>query len=178
MILACFHAKGYQEAGIEEMRAIHAALQRRLPSRGNTSFSYIATVLEEAGVKVHYAGAFASIEEPYASQLKGVLHFHDFAAAEASLRNLDAAYREYVAAHDHKGIGCVRKILLKGKQRAERLAASRRVSEQKRREKREIAGWFRVWLENPDIFFDWLALRKQTEEFQGMFGNGSGSNAR
>lgn len=169
IILDCYREKGYQKAGIEEIRALRAELQRRLGNRGATSLLYIATVLEGAGVKVHYAGSFPTMPEPYASRLKGVLHFHDLAVAEASLRNLDAAYREYLAARDHKGVSYARNVVLQGKQRAEQLARNRRVSEAKRREKQEIASWFRVWLETPGLFFDWLALRKQAQEYCELF---------
>jgi hypothetical protein len=31
----------------------------------------------------------------------------------------------------------------------------------KRAEKEEIARWFAIWLQTPDLFSDWLALRKQ-----------------
>ena len=67
--------------------------------------------------------------------------------------------------------------MLKGKQRAASLGASPRVSPEKRREKQEIAAWFRVWLETPDLFFDWLELRKQSEEFQDAFGESRGQPA-
>ncbi len=36
---------------------------------------------------------------------------------------------------------------------------------QKRLQKQEIATWFKIWLETPTIFDDWLAMRKNTEEF-------------
>jgi hypothetical protein len=42
------------------------------------------------------------------------------------------------------------------------------VSPDKRAEKQEIATWFRIWLETPDLFFDWLELRKASEEFRGL----------
>lgn len=107
--------------------------------------------------------------EPYASRLKGALRFHDLASAEDSLGKLDAAYREYRAAGDRAGANEVRAILLKGKQRALGLASNPRVREEKRFEKREIVQWFTVWLQTPDIFFDWLALRQQSEEFKNVF---------
>lgn len=110
------------------------------------------------------------LAEPYASRLDGLVHFHDLATAEASLLSLHAARREYAVARDHAGVRAVESLALEGKQLAKRIAASRRVSEAKRREKREIAEWFRVWLESPEIFFDWLDLRKQSEEFRRMFG--------
>ena len=160
-------------AGIKEMRVIRAELQRRLPGGSRTSYSYIASILSEAGVTVQYAGAAPRMEEPYSSRLKDALHFHDLASAENSLRNLDAAYRSYFAAGDLRGMNLVRAILLKGKQRALQLAANPRVREEKRREKREIASCFTVWLQTPDIFSDWLGLRKQSEEFRREFGEGS-----
>jgi hypothetical protein len=43
------------------------------------------------------------------------------------------------------------------------------VEAHKRAEKVEIAGWFRIWLETPDAFFDWLDVRKQSPEFRAKF---------
>jgi hypothetical protein len=109
------------------------------------------------------------MEEPYASRLSGALHFGDLESTEAALRKLDEFYREYRKVSDRLGTNLVRTLAVKGKQRAESLARNPRVSPEKRREKREIASWFRVWLEAPDLFFDWLDLRKQSEEFRRMF---------
>jgi hypothetical protein len=114
------------------------------------------------------------MEEPYARRLDGMLRFRDLASAEESLRKLDTAYREYREVSDRVGTSLVRSLVLKGKQRAESLAANARVNPQKRREKQEIARWFHVWLEVSDLFFDWLELRKQSEDFQQQFSNHHG----
>jgi len=44
------------------------------------------------------------------------------------------------------------------------------VAAEKRAEKAEIRQWFRVWLETPEAFFDWLELRKRAPEFVEKFG--------
>lgn len=111
------------------------------------------------------------MEPPYADRLAGVLHFHDFDEAESALRKLDEIYQEYRAASDRVGTVLVRSLVLKGKLRAESLAANPRVRLEKRREKQEIAQWFRVWLDLSDLFFDWLEMRKQSEDFQKTFSN-------
>jgi hypothetical protein len=49
------------------------------------------------------------------------------------------------------------------------IARNHKVEPQKRAEKEEIANWFRIWLETPDVFFDWLDVRKQSPEFQAKF---------
>jgi hypothetical protein len=35
---------------------------------------------------------------------------------------------------------------------------------------REVSQWLTIWLQNPQIFADWLALRRSTPEFQELFG--------
>jgi len=34
----------------------------------------------------------------------------------------------------------------------------------------EVAQWLTVWLQNPQIFTDWLALRRESAEFRERFG--------
>jgi hypothetical protein len=95
-----------------------------------------------------------------------------------SLIRLDSIYREYRDASDRLGTSLVRELVLKGKLRAESLAASSRVNPEKRKEKQEIAVWFRVWLEVPDLFFDWVEVRRQSDDYRRRFpgknGNGNG----
>lgn len=164
-----------ERAGPPEIRAIQAELRQRLGPGSKTSPSYIAGVLLASGVRVEIPPGRddryldPEIEEPYATRLGGLLQFRDLASAEAAIRSLDAAYREYRSATDRPGARLVRSLMVKGKLRAESLARNRRVGAEKRREKQEIASWFRVWLEAPDLFFDWLELRKGSEEFKQMF---------
>ena len=171
LILDCFRTHRWGRVGREEIRTVEAELRRDLGPAGKTSFSFIANVLREAGARVDYEDRYVDplMEEPYAGRLQGVLQFGDLAAAEASLRQLDAIYREYLQATDQVGTRLVRSLVVKGKQRAGSLAASSRVGQEQRQQKQEIAAWFRVWLETPDIFFAWLELRKQSEEFLRLF---------
>jgi hypothetical protein len=170
-ILDCREQQRVESAGLRELRRIQNEVQSRLATPKAPSLSYIAAVLREAGVRVDYEDRYADpvIPERYRSRLEGVLHFHDLAAAENAIRALDAAWREYRASGDRQGAELARKLALRGRQRAESLAANPRVDPGKRREKREIAGWFGLWLENPDLFFDWLDLRKHADDFREAF---------
>ena len=47
-----------------------------------------------------------------------------------------------------------------GRRRAEMIARNHKVEPEKRAEKEEIMQWFKVWLDTPDAFFDWLEVRK------------------
>ncbi len=175
LILDCHERQRLENVGVRELRRIQSEVRERLAASKPPSLSYIAAVLREAGTRVDYEDRYADpvIPERYRSRLEGVLHFHDLAAAENSIRALDAAWREYRAASDRDGAVLARKLVLRGRTRAESLAANPRVDARKREQKREIARWFAVWLENPDLFFDWLDLRKRADDFRERFGHGA-----
>jgi hypothetical protein len=100
--------------------------------------------------------------------LKGILSFKRFSDAEETLRKLELLRRQFLRCRDERGLEDCRQAGLLGRRRAELVSRNRRVSTERRRQKKEIAFWFQVWLETPDIFEDWLAMRKRTEEFQAL----------
>jgi hypothetical protein len=164
-------AHGMRTAGPAEIYRIDEAIRHALGDQKKTSFSYIEEVLRGCGIELQNHSRFSrsSIPEPYATRLKGVLQFRDLASAESCLRRLNEEHQAYIQATDRAGISAVRSLLLKGKLRALRLAADPRVDASKRQEKQEIARWFTVWLQTPDLFFEWLEIRKRSEEFHRMF---------
>jgi hypothetical protein len=62
-----------------------------------------------------------------------------------------------------------RSTVLSLKRELELVIASSRTSESDRRLARELAEWLTVWLQNPQIFPDWFALRRNTAEFRQLF---------
>jgi hypothetical protein len=174
ILLDFCRARGRQRIEAGDLHAACNEIRRQLGPGDRTSLGYIALILREAGYEVQYEDRYSDpvMPEPYAHRLKGALEFHDLASAEQSLRRLDAIYREYSSAVDRFGTTMVRALVKKGKLRAQSLAVSRRVHAEKRQEKQEIARWFQVWLETPDLFADWLALRKSSDEFRRLFGGG------
>jgi hypothetical protein len=172
IILELHLPRGPKRVEAAELRAIRDELRNRLGPGDRTSLGYIASVLREAGHEVQYEDRYSDLDmpEPYRSRLQGVLEFHDLASAERSLLKLDAIYREYQGASDRAGARWVYALVKKGKLRARSLGANPRVEARKRIEKQEIARWFQVWLETPDLLADWLELRKSSAEFRNLFG--------
>lgn len=188
ILLDFFRARDVGQIEVGDLENARNELRRRLGLDDRTSLGYIASVLRGAKYVVKYDESVSGsslpnrsldpvMPEPYAARLKGVLKFHDLASAEESLRQFDAIYREYQSTADRAGIKWVRTLVKKGKQRARMLALSRRVQVRKRQEKQEIASWFQVWLETPDLFADWLALRKSSDEYRKLFGGGDAAEA-
>ncbi|MEJ2109187.1 MAG: hypothetical protein P8Z37_04585 [Acidobacteriota bacterium] len=108
------------------------------------------------------------IDDPYRQDLEGILEFTTFEEAEKTIRKLEKLCRKYANSSDKKGVGYCRDIALLGRRRAEFISRNKRVDLHKRLQKREISEWFRVWLETPDLFEDWLEMRKLTEAFKKL----------
>ncbi|MBN1571196.1 MAG: hypothetical protein JXA73_25395 [Acidobacteria bacterium] len=108
------------------------------------------------------------LDPPYREDLAGILSFSSFEEAENTILSLEKLCRKYQSASDKKGVEYCRKIASLGRRRAELISRNKKVDAHKRLQKKEIAAWFKIWLETPAIFGDWLAMRKNTEEFQKL----------
>lgn len=135
---------------------------------GKTGADYIAEVLKSEGWKVVLSQR-EEAEEEYEEEFEDLLHFKTLEDAEVSLTRLDELMRKFRAHGEKAAVERVLDVARLGKRRAEMIARNRKVDAHKRAEKEEIANWFRIWLETPDAFFDWLDLRKQSPEFQKKF---------
>jgi hypothetical protein len=135
---------------------------------GKTGPDYIAEVLKSEGWKVVLTQR-EEAEEEYEEEFEDLLHFKTLEDAEVSLTRLDELMRKFRAHSEKAAVERVLDVARLGKRRAEMIARNRKVDANKRAEKEEIADWFRIWLETPDAFFDWLDLRKQSPEFQKKF---------
>ena len=147
-------------------------LRRRLLAEhgeaGKTGPDYIADVLKDAGHKV-LLNLQEEAEEQYEEEFEDLLHFKTLGDAEVSIMRLDELMRKFRTHEEHAAVERVLGVARLRKRRAEMIARNHKVEQQKRAEKEEIAGWFRIWLETPDAFFDWLDVRKQSPEYKAKF---------
>jgi hypothetical protein len=98
------------------------------------------------------------------------LHFKTLQDAEVSLTRLDELMRRFQLHGEKAAVERVLEVGRLGKRRAEMISRNRKVDARKREEKKEIGEWFRIWLETPDAFFDWLDVRRASPEFKEKFG--------
>src|SRR5262245_172173 len=135
---------------------------------GKTGSDYVVDVLKGAGLKVNLS-QLEEVEDQFEEEFEDLLHFKTLGDAEVSLMRLDELLRRFRAHEEKAAAGRVLEIARLGKRRSEMIARNHKVGPHKRAEKDEIANWFRIWLENPDAFFDWLDVRKQSAEFRAKF---------
>src|SRR5262245_18560002 len=168
MILRAAAAIGAEKWTPAEIEQLRRKLLSDHGAEGKTGNDYIAEVLEGAGWKVVLTQQ-EEAEDQFEEEFEDLLHFKTLSDAEVSLMRLDELLRRFRAHAENAATERVLQIARLGKRRAEMIARNHKVEAHKREEKEEIAGWFRIWLENPDAFFDWVEWRKQTPAYRATF---------
>ena len=170
MILSTARSMGIQRWATAEIDQLRRKLLSEHGEHGKTGNDYIADVLKETGWKVQLTER-EEAEERFEEEFEDILHFKTLKDAEVSLTRLDELLRRFKAHGEAAAMERVLEIARLGKRRAEMISHNRKVEAPKREEKKEIAEWFRIWLETPDAFFDWLEVRKASPEFSEKFGD-------
>src|SRR5580765_15393 len=160
LILQTARAIGAQKFTPAEIEQLRRRLVAEHGEAGKTGGDYIADVLKSAGFRV-----VLSQQEEF----EDLLHFKTLEDAELSIMRLDELMRKFQAHQERAAVERVLNVARLGKRRAEMISRNPKVEPAKRDEKIEIANWFRIWLETPDAFFDWLDVRKQSPDFQAKF---------
>jgi hypothetical protein len=170
MILEAAWELGVQKWSAAEIDQLRRKLLADHGEAGKTGNEYIVDVLKSAGLKIQLTER-EEAEERFEEEFEDILHFSTLADAEVSLTRLDELLRRFKTHGEKAAVDRVLEIARLGKRRAEMISRNRKVDEKKRQEKHEIAEWFRIWLETPDAFFNWLDVRKSSPEFRRTFGN-------
>ena len=159
-----------------EVEQIRRQLVARLGPGGKTSPDYIAGVLETAGMRIVWSTK-ADTEGQYEEEFQDLLHFATLEDAEMCIVRLDELFRKFKEDGERAAMKRVLEVARMGRRRAEMIARNHKVEPEKRAEKEEIMQWFKVWLDTPDAFFDWLEVRKSSPDFQRRFAKGASADA-
>ncbi len=151
-----------------EIEQIRRRIIAQLGARNKTSFDYIVSVLQEAGIRM-VLSTRSDTAGKYEEEFADLLHFSTLEEAEMCLVRLDELLRKFLVEGERSAAERVREVARLGRRRAEMICRNHKVDARKRQEKAEVAQWFAIWLKTPEAFFDWLEVRKQSLEFQGRF---------
>jgi hypothetical protein len=168
LILETARSIGVQKWTPAEIDQLRRRLIAEHGEAGKTGAEYIADVLEAAGLKLELT-LQEEAEDQYEEEFEDLLHFKTLEDAEVSVMRLDELMRKFRSQGEHAAVERVLNVARLGKRRAEMISRNQKVEAPKRAEKAEIANWFRIWLETPDAFFDWLDVRKESAEFKSKF---------
>jgi hypothetical protein len=175
LIIEVWEKLDCESVGGEEIEAIELVVRDKLGSNAVESPMIIARLLADEGAELRHAEILEldvkrRLESPYDAMFRNILKFSDFRQTLNSIRQLENLRRKFLAENDKEGLRLVRETGIRGKNRASMIAKNERVDKQKRLEKAEIAEWFRLYLESPEVFESWIKLRRNSKDFKEKFG--------
>jgi hypothetical protein len=174
LIIEVWEKLDCESVGAQEIQAIETVVREKYGFSAVESPMIIARLLADEGAELRHVEILEldvarRTESPYDAMFRNILKFSDFQQTLASIRQLENLRRKFVAEDDREGLRLMREIAIKGKNRALMISKNEKVTEEKRAEKHEIAEWFTIWLQNPEVFENWIILRQNSPDFTGRF---------
>jgi hypothetical protein len=168
MVLEIYDREAMGEVTAREIAIINRGLVEEFGEGGAMAPAEIARLLVDEDLPVRFEQVFrmASTTEKYELLFEGFSLNESLAEAEASLREINDLYRKFQRLGDRTGARFARQTAERAKRNAASLSRSARLTEFKRAEQQEIAQWFSIWLQTPDLFTQWLELRKSAPGFK------------
>lgn len=165
-----------ESVGAKEILAIGEAVRERFGDGAVDNPMIIARLLTDEGAELRHSEVMDlwvkyEHSDPYDAIFRGVLKTATLKQALQTIRDLENFRKKFMADEDKTALRRLREIGLRGKNEAVEAAEKNIIlTEVQKKEKIEIAGWFKLWLETPDFFENWIALRKRSPEFVRDFG--------
>lgn len=163
-----------ESVGARELHQIQSAIRERFGEGAVDSPASIARTLADEGAVLRHPEVLdfdTQWRERFFSDLisAGDLDFSGLAEAAESIKRLEAVRKKLEQEPDGGKLSALRDLVLRIKNETEMVARSRIVDANERLEASEIGQWLTVWLQEPDIFDDWLSLRQRSAEYNAVF---------
>lgn len=163
-----------ESVGAAEIEAIETVVREEYGAGAVDSPMRIARLLADEGAELRHAEVMAlyvarASNRPYEAAFRSVLDITDLRTARSSIRNLENLRRKYRSDNDREGLRLVRETGIQGKELARETAARKNVDAATRAMNDEIAQWFTIWLQTPEVFEHWVDLRQGSPEFKKTF---------
>jgi hypothetical protein len=165
-----------ESVGARELETIQQAIVELFGEGAIESPASIARALADMGASLRHPEILdsdARWREGFSLErlLPEQLSFSSLAAASDSIFKLDDLRKQFEQEGNRAGLQRLRELALEVKRELQLVARSKAVGQRKRREAKETAQWLIIWLQDPQIFPDWLSLRRRTPEFIEKLGS-------
>src|SRR5262247_3908419 len=173
LVLDIYDNEAMGEVTAREIAIINQALIEEYGAGGAMTPAEIARILHDEELPVRFDQIFRMMTttEKYENVFAHFLENADLAEAENSIREIDALYRRFKKAGDGAGVRFAFEAARTARSNSIELSQLSQLQAARRREQAEIAQWFGVWLQTPDLFTEWVELRKASAEFKKLFYN-------
>lgn len=172
LIIEVWEKLDCESIGSPEIEAIEEVVRDVLGDQAVESPMRIARILADEGAALRHSEIMELHvrryeAKPYTAEFRNILKLGSFRQTLSSVRSLDNLRRKFLADGDKNGVRLIRERVIEAKKQLTKTA-----------EEIEIAQWLTVWLQTPDAFETWVALRQRAADFKEHFGVSNEKSAR
>ncbi len=176
LIIEVWEKLDCENIGAAEIEAIEEVVRDQYGQQAVESPMRIARLLADEGAELRHSEIMQLYiarvsNRPYEAAFRDVLNISGLRSALRSIRTLESLRRKYTGDNDKEGVRLVRETALRGKVAAAETAERVRIDAVTRQINAEIAQWFTIWLQTPEVFDTWVDLRQRSQDFIDKFGN-------
>ncbi len=178
LVISCWDELRRPAVGARVLTIVQKRVAKQLTHGAGLSPAAIARILADEGAEMHHPEIIETDAAWRQKRLSGTKEFaaiHEaleqvtgLAAAEDLLRNLETTRRKFESDENKDGLARLRSLAIQARQTASLMVEGAK-TEQLQRTHLEIVEWLKVWLQTPNLFNDWLELRKRSQEFRASF---------
>ena len=175
LIIEVWEKLDCESVGSSEIEAIEEAVRGRFGDAAVDSPMAIARLLADEGADLRHSEIMELYlarrsDRPYDAPLLNLIDTTSLAATLRSIRNAENLRRKFASDNDRTGMRLLREEMIKAKQAAAQASQDRKRQPAVRSLNAEIAQWLTLWLQSPELFENWVTLRKTSADFIRRFG--------
>jgi hypothetical protein len=175
LIIEVWEKLDCENVGAAEIEAIQQAVSAQFGDAAVESPMKIARILADEGAALRHSEIMELwvrqyTDRPHEAEFRNLLRLDDLESALRSLQQVDNLRRKFRSTDDKEGLRLLREEVLEAKTAALRASRDKKLDERTRRTKAETAEWLTIWLQSPEIFENWIKLRRSSAEFKNKFG--------
>jgi hypothetical protein len=174
LIIEVWEALDCESVGARELEQIQQALRQKFGEGALESPASIARTVADEGAVLRHPEVFECDlrwrgKQLAQTSLGGDLNFAGLLSAVESFAKLEEKRLEFDARGDKTGAKQLREFVIGARKDAQLRARSNIVDKDERKQATEISQWLTIWLQAPELFRDWLDLRRRSLEFCKLF---------
>ena len=174
LIIESWKRLNAETLGRRELEEIQLALRTTFGDGGVESPASIARTLADLGVPLRHPDILEADTDWRAARMLdssplGALNFSTIDDAVSSARTINGEWTRLQSTNDANANARLKAIVTALRQELSLLGRSKAIEEDRKKVAVEVANWLGVWLQNPQIFADWVELRTNSREFLKTF---------
>lgn len=174
LIIEVWEKLDCESIGRAELTAIELVVEDRFGKPAVDSPMIVARLLADEGAHLRHSEIMEmhverAAERPYDAAFRNIVDISDLTAAERSIRALENLRQKYKGDNDKDGLRRIRETAIEARSRTSAFSADPTLPDRRQKESEEIGNWLRLWLETPEVFDAWLAIRKNSPQFVEAF---------